>query len=70
MTATWMLVPKTAVNLNYFSMPRKNQIGSTRQIISIESEAQSQGMSDLSDREFRLCISAANAAHICASFRG
>jgi hypothetical protein len=54
-------VPKAAVNKNYLSSPREDEIGATRQIIAVKTEAKAHSMHHAPDDQFGLAALAFDA---------
>jgi hypothetical protein len=57
-------VPETAMDQDDSAVAGKNEIGATRQVPAMQSEAKAAGVQTVAQRHLRLCVPAADAAHI------
>ena len=60
-------VPETTMNEHGDSTPRQNDVGMSRQVLSVQTEAETCREEGLADDDFRLCIPPSNAGHHPAS---
>lgn len=65
-----MLMPKATVNEDGCPTLWKNNVGRTRQIVAVQSEAIAESVQQLSNRDFRSCVLLCYQAHVgTARFR-
>jgi len=60
-------VPEAAVNENRLSPTRESEVGFTGQLSEMKPKAVTQGVCDLTHAHLRLCVPAADSAHVRAS---
>lgn len=58
-----MPMPEAAVDQNNFAVPRQHHIGPSGKVLAVEPETIPQPMQQRPDRNFRLGVPAADAAH-------
>ena len=62
-------MPEAAVHEYGDSMPRENEVGTSRQILPMEAESEARREEGLADDDFRLRVPSSDAGHHPASRR-
>ena len=61
-------MPETTVDENHLPESRKNEVGTSRKVLDVESVTVAEGMRDLADDDFRLGMSLRDSRHHASPF--
>jgi len=61
---------EASVDIDYFAMPHKNDVGLARQALLMQLIPITQSMNDGADNHFRLCVATSDSRHIEATLGG